>query len=114
MGADVVVLPTNWPKGAVAAATFLAQARAFENKVYYMPVNRVGTERGFQFIGQSKVCNPLGEYMTQLNETEEGILIAEIDPARARDKQVVRIPGKYELNYFKDRRPEHYQVLVES
>jgi len=39
-------------------------------------------------------------------------LIAEIDPARARNKQIVRIPGKYMLHRLNDRRPDVYGPLA--
>ena len=32
-----------------------------ENHIYYLAVNRVGTEGGFRFIGQSKICAPGGQ-----------------------------------------------------
>src|SRR5256885_901773 len=51
LGADLIVLPTNWPTGAISTAKTLIPARALENHLYYAAVNRVGTERGFQFIG---------------------------------------------------------------
>src|SRR5262249_25058741 len=40
LGADLIVLPTNWPTGAQAAC-HLPEARALENHVYYFAVNRV-------------------------------------------------------------------------
>src|SRR5205823_5644203 len=40
------------------------------------------------------------------------ILYAEIDPARARQKRIVNIPGEYEVDRVKDRRPELYGPLV--
>src|SRR5438105_2556045 len=35
LGADLVVLPTNWPPGARSTARFLVPERALENHVYY-------------------------------------------------------------------------------
>src|SRR5437867_3621416 len=43
---------------------------------------------------------------------DETILYAEIDPARARQKRIVNIPGEYEVDRVKDRRPELYGPLV--
>lgn len=107
-GADLIVLPTNWPPGAECTADFVINTRAMENHIYYMAVNRVGTERGFRFIGKSKVCNPSGEVLALANHEDETILYAEIDPALARRKRVIRVPGKHEIDRFADRRPEMY------
>ena len=51
-GAEVILLPTNFPPGAECMAEFVINARAMENAVFYAGINRVGTERGFRFIGK--------------------------------------------------------------
>ena len=61
LGADLVVLPTNWPVGSEGTVKFLIQARALENTIYYAACNRVGEERGFRFIGRSRIVNVDGE-----------------------------------------------------
>jgi predicted amidohydrolase len=113
-GADVIALPTNWPPGAECTADFVINARAMENNVYYMAVNRVGSERGFRFIGQSKICDPRGHVLAEAQHENETILYAEIDPAFARQKHVVRVPGKHEIDRFADRRPEMYGRILEK
>lgn len=107
LGADVVVLPTNWPTGARGSAKYLSQARALENLVYYVAVNRVGAEGGFRFIGWSRIVDPHGELLAVGGDGAE-VLYAEIDPARARNKHIVNMPGQYELHRTRDRRPEMY------
>jgi predicted amidohydrolase len=110
LGADLVVLPTNWPPGALPAVRHLVQARALENHIYYAAVNRVGEERGFRFIGLSRLVDCNGELLNEAGDGAE-VLVADIDPAVARDKRMVKIPGKYELDRVKDRRPEMYGPL---
>lgn len=112
-GADLIVLPTNWPEGSRKGATYLINARAHENHLYYFAVDRVGTERGFDFIGLSKCCDPTGDILVEAAHTDEAILYAEIDPAFARQKHLVKIPGKHEVHRIKDRRPDMYQPTVE-
>jgi predicted amidohydrolase len=112
-GADLIALPTNWPPGAECVAENAINTRAMENAVYYAAVNRVGTERGITFIGRSRICGPAGETLAVGSETDEQILYAEIDPARARNKRVVRIPGRHAIDRHADRRPEMYAALVE-
>jgi predicted amidohydrolase len=113
LGADLIVLPTNWPTGAINTARTLIPARAMENHVYYAAVNRVGTERGFRFIGMSRILGCLGEFLAVSENDEPAILYADIDPEKARNKHLNIIPGKYELHRLKDRRPELYGPIGE-
>jgi predicted amidohydrolase len=112
LGADLVVLPTNWPTGALGTVKHLVQARALENHVYYLAVNRVGEERGFRYLGLSRAIDYLGEILAASAGDEEAILYAEVDPEKARDKRVVIVPGQHEVNRIADRRPEMYGPLV--
>ncbi|MSU79787.1 MAG: carbon-nitrogen hydrolase family protein, partial [Gemmataceae bacterium] len=107
-GADLIVLPTNWPTGAISTARTLIPARALENHVYYAAVDRVGTERGFKFIGMSRILGCTGEFLAVSDDDQPTILYADIDPEKARNKHLVNIPGKYELHRTRDRRPEMY------
>jgi predicted amidohydrolase len=113
-GADLLILPTNWPPGADTFARYLPNARALENNVYFMSVNRVGTERGFRFIGHSRICDPNGNAMADAPHEEECILTANIDLARARNKRLVRVPREHVIDRWADRRPEHYHPVVRS
>tara|TARA_Y100001934_G_scaffold283601_1_gene404646 strand:+ start:14939 stop:15763 length:825 start_codon:yes stop_codon:yes gene_type:complete len=107
-GADLIVLPTNWPEGSRKGANYLINARAHENHIYYLAVDRVGSERGFDFIGLSKCCEPSGDVIAEADHNEEAIIYAGIDPSYARQKHLVRIPGKHEVHRIKDRRPDLY------
>jgi len=110
-GADLVCLPTNWPTGGIGAAEYLTAARAYENTIFFAAVNRVGDERGFHFIGRSRVCGPDGRTVAEVWNEEPGVMYAEIDPAEARRKHLVRIPGEHEIDRVKDRRPDLYGRL---
>jgi predicted amidohydrolase len=113
LGADLVVLPTNWPVGAESTVRHLVQCRALENHVYYAAVNRVGSERQTTYIGQSRIVDVNGELLASAGPNEEAILLAELDVTRPRNKQIVRIPGKFLLHRLHDRRPEMYGPLVQ-
>src|SRR5438105_572446 len=63
MGADLLVLPTNWPTHSECAAEHMIPTRAMENTVYVMAVNRVGEESGFRFIGSSSIVDPNGRLL---------------------------------------------------
>jgi predicted amidohydrolase len=112
LGADLVVLSTNWPTGALNTVKYLVQPRAMENQVFYAAVNRIGDERGFHFIGRSRVVNVDGELLAVSEDEQPTILYAEVDPAQARNKHIVKIPHLYELHRTADRRPELYGPLV--
>lgn len=113
LGADLIALPTNWPPGAECVAENAINTRAMENAVYYAAVNRVGTERGFTFIGKSRICAPTGKTLAVGSDSEEEILYADVEPEIARNKRVVREPGRHAIDRLADRRPEMYGPLVE-
>lgn len=112
LGADLVILPTNWPPGAEAAAEYAINTRALENTIYYAAINRVGVERGCRFIGQSRICDPLGRTLAHANHAKEEILYADVNPDLSRNKHLVRVAGTNEVNRIADRRPEMYAPLV--
>ena len=112
-GADIVVLPTNWPPGSGRVSDIIPNTRALENNVYFMSVNRIGTEKGFDFIGKSKICDPLGGDIEFADHANEAILFAEIDTQWARKKHLVAVPGLHEVHRFKDRRPDIYGPITE-
>jgi 5-aminopentanamidase len=114
VGADLVVLPTNWPEGSIGTVKYLIQARALENTIYYAACNRVGVERGFRFIGRSRIVDVTGDLLSSSEDEQPTILYADIDPACARQKRIVKIPKLYELDRIAHRRPELYRVLTQS
>jgi predicted amidohydrolase len=111
-GADLIALPTNWPPGSGLTSELIPNARALENHVYFMAVNRVGTERGFDFIGNSRICDPKGNTLALADHPNEEILYADIDPEIARNKHLVSVPGKHEVHRIDDRQPSSYQSIV--
>lgn len=112
LGADLILLPTNWPPGAECAAEYAINTRALENTIYYAAVNRVGVERGCTFIGQSRICDPLGRTLAHANHAREEILYADVLPDLSRNKHLIRVPGTNEVNRIADRRPEMYGPIV--
>jgi predicted amidohydrolase len=111
-GADLIALPTNFPPGAECMTEHVVNTRAMENKVFYACVNRVGVERGFSFIGHSKICDTSGRAMAAAPHADETILYADLDLEQARTKRIVRVPDKHIIDRFVDRRPEMYGRIV--
>ncbi len=114
LGADLLVLPTNWPTHTECIAEHMVPTRAMENTVYVMAVNRVGVESGFRFIGLSSIADPDGTILTRAGVEAEETFCADIDPIRSRTKRLVRVPGGHEINRIADRRPAFYESLVET
>ena len=105
-GADLLVVPTNWPEGAEVSAEHIALARAAENRLFVATCNRVGTERAFRFIGRSKIVGIDGVPLLAAGGEEE-TLVLDLDLTLARQKRRVVTPGEYETDAFA-RRPELY------
>ena len=112
-GAQLLVLPTNWPEGAETNADHTAITRAMENRIFVATCDRVGEENGFKFIGRSKIVDPSGKVLASADDTEK-VLVADLDLDLANRKRVITIPGKYELEVFKARRPELYGDLTRN
>jgi len=106
-GADVIAHPSNLVRPDCPRSMPI---RALENHVFTATANRVGTEtkgeESLTFIGQSVVCDPRGEVLAFGSRTETELLVADIDPASARDRQITR-----HNHLFEDRRPELYELV---
>jgi predicted amidohydrolase len=114
LGADLIVLPTNWATNAGKMAELVSAARSWENHVYYLAVNRVGDEAGFHYIGLSSAADYLGNVLHWAPADEEAVFTIEVDPAAARQKRVVHCHGVYEIDRVNWRRPDLYGPLVEG
>jgi predicted amidohydrolase len=114
MGADILVLPTNWPQGREKVPQYVMNTRAYENKVHFVAVDRVGTERGTRFIGNSKIVDALGNTLAQAGDNDEVTIYAEIDPTDARQKQVKFKNSKIKTDFIRDRRPELYSRITQT
>jgi predicted amidohydrolase len=110
-GAEIVVHPTNFPMAAKIQTELITVARAAENRIFLLTANRVGKERWAEFCGWSQIVDPYGVRLAEAGETEEALLVADIDVEKAQDKDYV-IPGEYELFLFGHRRPDLYGELV--
>ncbi len=114
LGADLIVLPTNWATNARTMATLVSAARAWENHIYYLAVNRIGEESGFTYIGKSSCADYTGAIVQWAPENEPAIIKMNVDPIAARQKRVVTCAGEYEIDRVNWRRPELYGPLVEG
>jgi predicted amidohydrolase len=93
-GADIVCVPTNWvptpgrdPKRE-AMANILRMAAAHSNSIFIAAADRIGTERGQEFIGQSLIVSYTGWPIAgPAGYDREEIIHAEANLADARRKR---------------------------
>ncbi|MDU2063958.1 MAG: carbon-nitrogen family hydrolase [Sporomusaceae bacterium] len=100
-GCQILFIPAEWPAVRGLHWRSLLIARAIENQMYVVAVNRIGKDASNQFYGHSLVVNPWGEVIAEGTEDQEEILLADIDLA-----VVAEVRGK--ISVFADRRPECY------
>jgi N-carbamoylputrescine amidase len=111
MGADVLMFPTAigaephdpdldtrrlWVRAMVG--------HAVSNVVPVVAANRVGTENGQTFYGNSFICNQRGDMVAELGTEGEGVVTASFDLA-----EIARHRAAF--GFFRDRRPDLYGRL---
>lgn len=115
-GADIIFYPTAIgdliglkipnDQGAWHEAWELTQrSHAIDNSVVVCAVNRLGTEGGLKFWGQSFVSGPFGKILARASKTKEEVLVVEVDLTL----------NKYvsdEWGFMHNRRPNSYKSLV--
>lgn len=74
---DVFLVPANWPAKRRLHWTALLQARAIENQAYVVGVNRIGHGGGIDYVGDSRIVDPLGELLVTAAGAET-MLLADI------------------------------------
>jgi N-carbamoylputrescine amidase len=111
-GAELVCVPTNWvpipgqASGREAMANILVMAAAHSNSVCIAAADRVGTERGQPFIGQSLIVDHTGwPRGGPASDTEEAIVFADLDLA---ESQRARCWNSFN-HPLRDRRPDVYR-----
>jgi len=82
LGADLLVVPAQWPAARINHWRILVQARAIENQMFVVAANRCGTTGDTTFGGHSMIVGPDGSILLEAGESEEcrGIML---DPAMA-------------------------------
>jgi predicted amidohydrolase len=105
-GADIICHSTNLVLPWCQKATII---RSIENGVFIILSNRIGTEsRGgdkMTFTGKSQVVDPQGNVLVSSLEDNEDVMVVEIDPIQARNKQITEAN-----NLIQDRRDDVYSL----
>ncbi len=83
---DLVVYLANWPEKRSYVWKNLLQARAIENQVYCIGVNRVGEDgNNISYTGDSMMVNPWGNIDLQMAENKESVKILTLDKSVLKD-----------------------------
>ncbi len=86
-GAEALVVLSAGPVKAREKWGHLLRTRAYENAMWVLYCNSVGTQGPYAFFGGSRIVAPDGEVTAQAADSREELLVAEIDPeAVARER----------------------------
>ena len=84
-------------------------SQAAANGYWIGAINRVGTESPIsehKFYGSSYFCDPRGQIVAQANDTDDAIVIADIDL-----DMITEVRDTWQ--FYRDRRPETYEAMTE-
>ena len=100
-GAEILIIPSAWPKKRIDHYLTLLKARAIENHCFVISANKVGKNSlGIRYGGNSVAFDPWGRVLGKLKESS-GILEVELDL-----NELHRIRRSFPV--LKDRREEVY------
>ena len=72
---SVILNIANWPERSVSHWRALNKARAIENQVFMIAVNRIGTDgKGLQYVFSSHIVSPYGEELKGTSLSEEVVV----------------------------------------
>ncbi len=83
------------------------QGHAVSNCMPVIAANRIGCEDGQRFYGHSFIADEWGDLVAEFGAAESGVLVAEIDLARAARHRAG-------MGFFRDRRPELYGRIAQD
>ncbi len=110
-GAEYIVNPSATVAGLSQYLWKLEQpASAVANGCYIGAINRPGTEGPWnigKFYGSSYVVDPRGEFLCEASEDGDELVTADMDMDKVREVRNL-------WQFFRDRRPEAYGILVEA
>lgn len=108
MGAQIICHPSNL---VLPYCPKIMPSRSFENRVFAITANRVGTEsadgKTLTYIGQSQITAPDGKIIKRAGQDNTTFDVVFINPKDADNKYIT--PNNH---LWEDRRPKFYQTLT--
>jgi N-carbamoylputrescine amidase len=108
-GAEIIFNPSATVAGLSEYLWKLEQpAHAVANGYFVGAINRVGTEAPWnigEFYGQSYFCDPRGQIIAEASRDKDELVVADLDMDMIREVRNT-------WQFFRDRRPDTYDVLV--
>ena len=109
-GAEIVFNPSATVAGLSEYLWKLEQpAHAVANAYFVGAINRVGTEKPWsigEFYGQSYFCDPRGQMLAEAGRDTDELVVADLDM-----DLITEVRNTWQ--FFRDRRPETYEELVD-
>lgn len=99
-GAEILVVPGEWPKPRQEHWRTLLRARAIENQLYVIAANCCGIVGKLDFFGMSMIIDPKGELLAEAGYEPQTITAA-IDFAKM-------TAWREQIPCFQDRKPQLY------
>ena len=109
-GAEIVFNPSATVAGLSEYLWKLEQpAHAVANAYFVGAINRVGVEAPWsigEFYGQSYFCDPRGQFVAMGSRDQDELITAELDFDQIREVRNI-------WQFYRDRRPDSYEPLVD-
>lgn len=102
-GAEAIVVPAAWPPARIAHWSALLVARAIENQIFVIGVNRSGRDSPIEFGGRSAAIDPFGKHLCESVDAIQKTFVVNVLPD---DVRTVRAG----YPFLRDRRPGSYRV----
>lgn len=112
MGAEILVVPGQWPEARSQHWRTLLRARAIENEMFVVGCNRTGQEPSqkngepMTFLGDGRIVDPTGEILAS-GSGEAGAVVASIELRKIRTMRRI-------LPVHRDQRPSVYRWMFEQ
>lgn len=107
-GASLLVAIGAWEDPYVPDWSLVCSARAYDNVIPLLGVNRTGSETGASFSGGSRVVDCLGKVLASRDDERDGLVTGVIETG-----QMEQLRSGYG-SQLRDRRPDLYHGLIKS
>ena len=99
LGAEVLLIPSNWPDPFGPQWDLATSARALDNQVWVIAANRIGASEEYAYFGGSRIVEPTGKAAVSTGG-EEGVTVGTVNPA-------ITEGFKGTINFLEDRREDY-------